>query len=393
MSALIDKNISLEILNSLGIYELRELARSIGVSSPTTKKREELCNEILKISSGEQKVLHNISKRGRPPKTITKISKIVKDFIPEEILKLQKPIENESYANILMLAQNPSILKRINSDDIKKIYGYVNSISGHYYINNLKINELFKTSTFYIPNELVDKFFLREGDKIIALARNSDDYNCGIVDEIIFINDVESKLWNSKRKFININTCEIPKIETKIFNTVIKRGERTLSFFKDDEEAILKIIDEIEKLSKDENKNEIFVFLGVEIAPEVIFYGKTKNNLEMFSTSYTNNLEDSYNSIINAINYCKTQLKDGNSIRFFIFDVVGIITRLDQYFANHDATYLGHNVMGVQLVKKLVGMGKAISQDLTLTSHAIAFDKQKDDELIKNELIKITKII
>ena len=67
-----EKVISPEILNTLGIYELRELARSIGVSSPTTKKREQLCTEILDISSGAVKVGAKQNKKGPSAKNNNK---------------------------------------------------------------------------------------------------------------------------------------------------------------------------------------------------------------------------------------------------------------------------------------------------------------------------------
>ena len=57
-----------EILKSLGVYELRELARRLGVSSPTTKKRKQLEQEILKISKGEQIAEGKKTNKGRPPK-------------------------------------------------------------------------------------------------------------------------------------------------------------------------------------------------------------------------------------------------------------------------------------------------------------------------------------
>ena len=77
----------------------------------------------------------------------------------------------------------------------------------------------------------------------------------------------------------------------------------------------------------------------------------------------------------------------------FVFDVIGILTRLDQYFASEEGQYMGHKISSVQLVKKLVGIGKAISSDLTITSHAIAFENQKEDEFVKSELLKIAKVI
>ena len=39
-----------ETLKELGVYELRELARMLGVPSPTTKRREELEEDIITYS-------------------------------------------------------------------------------------------------------------------------------------------------------------------------------------------------------------------------------------------------------------------------------------------------------------------------------------------------------
>lgn len=388
-----EKVISPEILNTLGIYELRELARSIGVSSPTTKKREQLCTEILDISSGSVKVEAKQNKKGRPPKTITKITTMVKDYIPPEILKLQKPIERESYSNILMLAQNPSIYGQINSNVNKQIFGYLDSINGHFYLNNLKNNELFKFITFYVPDEIISKYNLREGDKVLAYGKISDNYDCGILEEVLKINDVDVSNWNSKRKVYDISAFDIPSVDTVVFGKNIKKGERTISYFQNDEDAILAIVKEIENLSRNNNLDEKLVFVGIELAPEVIYYGRLNKNLEMFATTYYNNLDESYNAIINAINFCNSTLKEGKSVRMFIFDIMGLVTRLDQHFASQMASYMGHNISGVQLVKKLVGMGKAISKDLTITTHSVAFESQRNDEFIVNEINKIAKTI
>ena len=388
-----DKAISPEMLNALGIYELRELARSIGVSSPTTKKREQLCTEILNISSGAVIVEGKQNKKGRPPKTITKITTMVKDYIPPEILKLQKPIKRESYSNILMLAQNPSIYGRNNLGINKQIFGYLDSVNGHFYLNNLKSNDLFKFITFYVPDEIISRFNLREGDKVLAYGKISDNYDCGILEEVLKINDVDVLNWNSKRKVYDISAFDIPSEDTFVFGKKIKKGDRTISYFQNDEDAILAIVKEIEKLSRDKNLNEKLVFVGIELAPEVIYYGGLNKNLEMFATTYYNNLDESYNTIINAINFCKSTLKDGKSVRMFIFDVMGLVTRLDQHFASQTASYLGHNVSGVQLVKQLVGMGKAISKNLTLTTNSVAFESQRNDEFIVNEINKIAKTV
>ena len=48
-----------------GIYDLRTIARRLGVHSPTTKKKKQLIEEIKKIKSGKLKPVE-LSKVGRP---------------------------------------------------------------------------------------------------------------------------------------------------------------------------------------------------------------------------------------------------------------------------------------------------------------------------------------
>ena len=52
----------------MGIYELRNFARVIGVSSPTTKLKPQLIDEITRIQQGTLKP-NTKSRRGRPPIT------------------------------------------------------------------------------------------------------------------------------------------------------------------------------------------------------------------------------------------------------------------------------------------------------------------------------------
>ena len=64
-------------LSKLNIHELRELARSVGVISPTTKAKKELIQKILTIIYGEAEVPAIKSGAGRPARTKTKPSKIL----------------------------------------------------------------------------------------------------------------------------------------------------------------------------------------------------------------------------------------------------------------------------------------------------------------------------
>lgn len=56
-------------LNDLTIHELRDFARSVGVQSPTSKKKKEIIKEVLLIIKGEAKPYVNKTKQGRPVKS------------------------------------------------------------------------------------------------------------------------------------------------------------------------------------------------------------------------------------------------------------------------------------------------------------------------------------
>ncbi len=57
-----------EQLDKLSIFQLRELARKMGVDSPTSKRKGELITQILDISNGNSSPHFAKSKQGRPPK-------------------------------------------------------------------------------------------------------------------------------------------------------------------------------------------------------------------------------------------------------------------------------------------------------------------------------------
>ncbi|MBQ7602725.1 MAG: hypothetical protein IJU58_01060 [Clostridia bacterium] len=61
-------NEALGNLEDLGIFQLRELAREVGVHLPTTMRKAELIQKIREVASGEAEPFVPTTKKGRPPK-------------------------------------------------------------------------------------------------------------------------------------------------------------------------------------------------------------------------------------------------------------------------------------------------------------------------------------
>lgn len=72
-------------LQNLRIHELRDLARKIGVRSPTSQKKEDIIEKILEIISGESSPYVSNTKQGRPAKAQEQINNIVDFFIPANV--------------------------------------------------------------------------------------------------------------------------------------------------------------------------------------------------------------------------------------------------------------------------------------------------------------------
>lgn len=111
---MIDKNLEFNDveLSKLNIHELRDLAREIGVISPTLKSKGELINSILSIIYGEVNVEVRKSGAGRPVRTKTKPSKLLFK-IDEENLDLDS-IDNPF---VKKYSENPESIFKTGNDN------------------------------------------------------------------------------------------------------------------------------------------------------------------------------------------------------------------------------------------------------------------------------------
>ncbi|MBQ9790559.1 MAG: hypothetical protein IJW24_03090, partial [Clostridia bacterium] len=78
-------------LYKLNIHELRDIARQIGVSSPTTRKKEELVKMTLQVVYGEAPAKVQKSGAGRPVRNKQKPSRIIYDINSQNEICLGHP--------------------------------------------------------------------------------------------------------------------------------------------------------------------------------------------------------------------------------------------------------------------------------------------------------------
>ena len=161
-----------DLLLQSSIFELRNIARDIGVASPTIYKKEELIEKIFQIINGEAKPHIPKSRQGRPPKSIaTSTRKSVIDVILPTgnnvyTIDEQEPLYlSESVQAFLENEKNPS-------KKIIDIYGYLD-ITPYGYGFIRREREVYSAfAGAYISPKLIYAHKLKHGDYIKGLAKN-----------------------------------------------------------------------------------------------------------------------------------------------------------------------------------------------------------------------------
>lgn len=161
---------SREQFEEIGIFELRHIARELGVRSPTNKRKGDLIDEILEVcKQGIQPVSDNKPRRGRPPKAIFE-SRILEVLKPptQEREKVYKPRVEMVREEKVACDEAPSPQELETRSGVLEImqdgYGFLRAKNyesgpGDSYISALKIR----------------KSGLRKGDYITAKVRQSAD--------------------------------------------------------------------------------------------------------------------------------------------------------------------------------------------------------------------------
>ena len=88
-------NFSVEKLEELGIFEIRNIAREVGVYSPTTLKKQELIDSIINIMNGKLEPYVRKTKQGRPPKSISSLNSLMDVIVPDKVFENKKEEEKE----------------------------------------------------------------------------------------------------------------------------------------------------------------------------------------------------------------------------------------------------------------------------------------------------------
>lgn len=364
-----------ELLAGLGIYELRELARHMGVSSPTTKKREQLEKEIIELSKSQRvHVEDGKAKRGRPPKSLKKLDGIIDIFTPKGLseISLNKKIDNK-ISDYFEFNQNTF------EKNVESVEGWLRKTNSEKYYFRFNSNY---EKIVLVPLHFVQKFSLVEGDKIKGDVRKVSTQEYYVLENLLSINNNQP---DTNRNFEQINDqISLEKMPIEGLNEV-KEGDNILYVYENFKDGISKMKQIYLPLTKN---YKVLVF-----APNITVYTKLLIEKDFEGELFYSLIEDHahslYDALINLNNHIEVCINQNQKVIVVLYDLFGLIKGLETAFTleTEKSTYQ-ESYEALKHVKKLFNSGKVLSNGASVTVLGTCLAHETTNSFYQTDLIK-----
>ena len=372
------KNLINEEMEKLGIYELRALARKVGVSSPTTKKRDELISAIKDIKAGRSQPNLN-NKYGRPVKQLASQDDLLAKLIINGDSELEEKINSSTSTDSSYIKFEQDMPK----SELPLNYNLI-SINGilrktekgaFYLLNYLTLS---KKTYVLVDEQFVLQYNLMEGDLISGTAYLNSDKTYAKINTVDLINGVKFDVCNEpvERELI------IPYKE--IENDSIKFGQCKFKEVKDTDEGIEYINSKIENFNK---QNIKCVVVALEISIETKLKLDKINNATLIVSTLEDTATFSYEKLCDSLKHSLSLFERNQNVVVFVLNVLNIFHILDVAFQNN---LIGHCEKTEHMIRKIFAQTRA-SESSSVTLYALYYSNQK--EFYKNEINDVLRIV
>lgn len=329
-------------IEMMGIYELRTLARNVGVPSPTTLKRQQLLDSISEIMDG-LKEASPIKKVGRPPKK-TKLDTSVMDiFVPQDFIDYANEEKEKIYASEALVFQQELDLTRFNNKIRAERKGYLRKTkSGAHFFKD-------KETLIFVPSSIVAEFKLVEGDLIEGGAWQIQGKSFDVFYVLEKLNNVNiEEVKRNLVSFINLETPVNPEESKRQFYKIKNVPDHILEVYP--------VIKEYEK------NGYIINVLAVGLVPELVLRIKSAfDSLEHveFITYFEDGPKESFETALDAINNSIVLARSGKKVVLYVFDVATLLSELKINY--NQKTENTSNCNPILVMRKLFSISRCLS--------------------------------
>ena len=327
-------------MRQASIFELRNIAREMGVNSPTIYKKETLIEKILKIMNGEEKPQMPKSRQGRPPKNLSKHKYIptnLENIVSyKDLVKSQEPLPEEkrydfdtpSTGGCSLLASScftygvDSSKENNNPLKFENEKGYflkIDSENGYIFEEGRTSNI---ENVIYVPESYINAYNIKSGDLVDCGTKRVSSTNTKYLALVNSINGI-ADIRPERLDFDNINIVENNgeiKIDETILSENIICGSRNV-FLTPTLRCYSKIIQSFSNLKE----NDIVVNLCLDALPEDVSLFKNKPNFENFYTMLGDSDKQNNITVNLAVERVKRLTEQNKNVIFLVNEIKKVI--------------------------------------------------------------------
>ena len=373
-------NYTKENLKSLGIYELRTVARELGVYSPTTLKKNEIIEKIMDIVTGVTKPHVRTTKQGRPAKNISKITEVVNLLSKNNLnevpyaLRMSNNFSNNSFR---------SPLSYTNCDE-KDFSGLLGQENGEYIV---KFDfKKYLEFPVIIPKSYVCQLGLKIGDFIRGktgikdnkvIATQIDSVNSVCTNNKIIRPNFSDIKYEFPDSHINLESLNPKLINLKVIDKVcpVYLGARILINYENNKRCDLSNVEYVFDLTK---QNIGVNLIGANFLPENLENIKTNyDKVKIITNSYVDHTHSFYNELEIKFENILRNVENGKDEVVIIEDYDSIIKKLsNEKILNDNFSPLQAEIFANNIILKIFSCAKLTNQG-SLT--VILFNSNNED--------------
>ncbi len=176
-----------EFLNGLSVYEVRNIARELGFSSPTTEKKGSLAEKIVRVASGMEDPPRKQTNKGAPPKA-PKVPREIMDELRRRIAEspaereYPRPSEGNGGAEICFRDPEGDTLS------YGDVYGGVLEMHPQGYGFLRAENCEPGNRDVFVPGPAIRRYGLRSGDHVRCYVKQNRESGSPALEEIASVN-------------------------------------------------------------------------------------------------------------------------------------------------------------------------------------------------------------
>ena len=377
----------LQAIQKMGIFELRTFAREMGVSSPTTLKRQQLIEAITEISNGEKQAVKGVT-RGRKPKKVESVSNLLHKYMDN----------NEEYSDASYNLSKYGIQTHFRVSVPPQVY--VNDFSSYKGTRYMKegvvevlangVGEIkLADQKIFVPKNLIEQYAIENGQNIkVFCAEIPEQENCFITTEIN-----ENSIINRNQNYNNLESISktkklqfdvsLPALEEFFSDNSVRAGQCVLVTYEQKVNPEI-IVSELTSSIKNLDMKKIALFSNQ------LENAHLKKHFHHFNTmSMLDNTIHRLRNIELAIDSAKRYAEEGEDVIVLLGNLDNVFTTYKQLFiANENSEYVATESAIQNTVSLLASAKQTIKGSVTIIAIA-----QKEEEYLKKYMSHFSAFI